>query len=398
MALPIAAAFCGVATSQVVPDVTQIQSGDVFADQVLNVEVATDSTSAVTTATGNSLLGGVVGTPSTATTNQSVSGLVTAQTVLNVSGYSGAETVMTTAATGNTADGTVTGGASFQGTFVQTTSNTVSAKSQVEAETAEAGNISTSAQAIGNSTAYGATSSTINGATGQTLTADVLSDGGAIVKYVSGTSALSAVTVGNNVTATGTAGSVIDLGVSQDSGVGIVQATKFTAYGNSNLTSTTATSTGNNIAMGNQGDSLTLDANQTNGAYVRSQAEETSYDWGGANVTAFGVGNSVQAGNFGREVVLNNNQFNSGAGVESIATFTGHTGYDAVVSATAMGNAATGYACSACGATATISSFQRNTSDVGARTTATFTGQGRNMQGVATAVGNNGTFYTSGGN
>ena len=65
------------------------------------------------------------------------------------------------------------------------------------------------------------------------------------------------------------------------------------------MTSTNATATGNNVDATNTQGSLSVTDNQNNQSYVRAQAVETSFDYGGANVAAYGVGNSVMAGNIG---------------------------------------------------------------------------------------------------
>jgi hypothetical protein len=66
-------------------------------------------------------------------------------------------------------------------------------------------------------------------------------------------------------------------------------------------------------------------SHQYNTAYVRAQAEATSYEFGGAQATAYGVGNSAMASNAnGPGLVLDNVQVNDGGGVEVIASFEGN--------------------------------------------------------------------------
>ena len=73
----------------------------------------------------------------------------------------------------------------------------------------------------------------------------------------------------------------------------------------------------------------------------------------------------------------------------------GNNGYDATSSATAMGNAATAFACSDCGGAINITNSQTNSGGVSAVSTLSITGANRSVTGVATAVGNNATFYVS---
>ncbi len=73
-------------------------------------------------------------------------------------------------------------------------------------------------------------------------------------------------------------------------------------------------------------------------------------------------------------------------------------GYDLSSTSTAMGNAVTGYACSACGGVMNITSSQSNTADVGATAGIPYAGTNgtvRSAVSAATAVGNSATFYVS---
>lgn len=361
--------------------------------------VATDTT-ATTTATGNSVLGSVVSGSANVTSTQTLSGSVSAQTVLNVDGYAGDTATLVTAATGNTADSSIAGGGALTGTYTQTTTQGVggtglTARSQIEAAPSQGEDVYQSTQAIANSAGFGVTASSANVTVTQANGADALADGGAIIQYVSGTAQVSGAAVGNNATAVGVDDSTQTLHFTQTNTGALVQASKFTAYGNSQDTVTTATASGNNVNASNEGLLLDVTTSQSNTSYVRAQAEETSFEFGGGSATAYGVGNSTLAGNFGPEIRLNNTQINSGGGVEAVASFSGDTGYDAYSSATAMGNAATGYSCSSCTGRMTIANSQTNSADVGARSTTTLTGTARYVTGTATAVGNNGSFYVS---
>jgi hypothetical protein len=124
----------------------------------------------------------------------------------------------------------------------------------------------------------------------------------------------------------------------------------------------------------------------------------TDFQFGTGQATALGVGNSVLAGNQGPSTDLNNLQLNTG-GIEAEASFTGDNGYDATSSATAMGNAAIGYACSQCGGVININNNQTTSGGgVEASSSTTITnlgGSNRSSTGIATAVGNSATFYVS---
>ena len=103
----------------------QVNLGDVFATQTLNVDTVSGATNAVTTATGNSLLVGadagaldVHSAQSNAAVDGST-GKITATTYLNVANGAGAAT-MITAATGNTAEADASDGAVLTSAFNQT--------------------------------------------------------------------------------------------------------------------------------------------------------------------------------------------------------------------------------------------------------------------------------------
>ena len=89
-----------------------------------------------------------------------------------------------------------------------------------------------------------------------------------------------------------------------------------------------------------------------------------------------------------------NTQSNSG-GVVSNASFSGNNGFDAASSATAMGNAATGFACSDCNGVVNVNNNQMNSGGVSATSTIDIAAPNRSVNASATAVGNNATFYVS---
>ncbi len=385
----------GTATSQSTVTNTQVQLGDVFSSQQLDV-VTQDDTTAVTTATANSLSGTVENGDLDIQSQQTAGGQVSAATTVNVGSYAGSQLTATTASTGNTGDAGIDSGGTLSGHFTQTvTGPSIASDTQVNAEQAQADNAALASQAIGNSQGFGATDSTVTATVGQTNAAETTANGGAIIQYVPGDGTFSAAAVGNNVSSVGVGNSSQELGVTQSQTSDLVRGAQFTNMGTSQNTDTAATATANNISATNAGGSLTLTDSQSNDAYVRAQAVETSWEFGGATTSAYGVGNSTLAGNAGQSLVLDNTQVNGAGGVEAVASFTGDHGYDANVSATAMGNAVTGYACSQCQATMSVTNSQTNIGDVGSTSSLSLTGAGRSARGVATSVGNSATFYVT---
>ncbi len=399
-------ALCGVATSALPTGAwaqpsevinNQVQAGDVFATGTLNVVTVEEGVTQSTSATGNSVQAYGDRTDMAVTSNQTLVGSVVAQTVVNVEDNLGADSAISTTALGNTADigineATVTGVITQAATF----SDNITARTQIEGETAQAGDITAATTAIANNTTLGLT----NGAAGvrinQTSGADVLADGGAIMQYVTGTSAISGVAVGNNVSAVGDTSSAQRLAIGQTNNGALVQASKFTAYGNVQEAITNTTAVGNSANVFNQGPLLDVTNQQVNNAYVRSQSEGSAYQYGAAQVSAYGAGNTAVAGNSGEELVLNNTQWNGVGGVEVIATFSGTDGYDSYTQAVAVGNDVTGYACSDCTGTMSVDNRQTNNGDVSSTSTNSVGALGgRSVVGVSTATGNNASFYVT---
>ena len=133
---------------------------------------------------------------------------------------------------------------------------------------------------------------------------------------------------------------------------------------------------------------------QSNLSRVHAATTVTSYDGGAATAVAAGTGNEVFAGNNDVYLEIDNAQVNSG-GVEVTAAFTGTQGYDAYVSADAVGNAVTGYVCSTCQGNLIATNAQTNSGTVSATATTTVRGTGRAIASSANAVGNTATFYVS---
>jgi hypothetical protein len=385
----------GVATSQTTNPSpvlnSQINLGEIFSEQTLNVQTVSDGVTASTTAQANGVSVGVTNADAAVTSNQDNKGVVYGHALVDVAADGGAASAVRTTAAGNAAAFAASNGV-ISAFGVQTNGAAVTARSQVEAANAAATDLTVSTLAMGNSAGVTLDNGSAGARISQSTTANVLADGGAIVGYVSGTSAVTATTAGNNINIDGANQSALRAITDQANTAVVTQASKFTAYGNSNLTATTATATGNNLAASNTGPLADVTSNQWNTSYVRGQAEGTSYLFGAAQTTAYAAGNSSQVNNVGAELVLDNLQTNTGGGVEATASFTGHEGYDTVTTATAMGNAVTGYACSRCNGRMSVTNNQHNSADVGASSSSSVVSSGRQVTGVSTAIGNNASF------
>jgi hypothetical protein len=392
-------AACAAATSAQAQDAgvinNQIQLGDLFSTQTLDVVAVDEGVGAETAATGNAVVAGADGVDMAITSNQTMAGSARAVTTVNVSDSMGDASQVNTTAMGNSADASITQ-ATMTGVLTQiaTASPNVTAQGYVEAEDASAGDLGLATTAISNNAAITLTNGAAGVRVNQSSAADVLADGGAVLQYVSGTSDVSGMAAGNNVGYVGTDASAARLAVSQSNTSNLVQASQFTAYGNVQSAYTTATAGGNIVGAVNEGPLLDVASSQYNEAYVRAQAEGSAWQFGEGSSTAYAVGNSVLAGNTGEAVVLDNVQLNTGGGVEAIAGFEGADGYDGYSRATAVGNDATAYSCSSCTGSMTINSAQTNSADVGAASTTTVTA-GRLVNSTATAIGNNASFYVT---
>ena len=395
-AIPLLGASYGVASSQSLILNGQLQTGDVISAGTLDVVDQTDDTTNVVNATGNSLSGSVVSGSLEVQSTQAISGLASSDNRVTVATDGGEAVVTSTATTGNTLDVGITGGGQLTGSYNQSsTGSTVYSHSQITGNAARTTNMSASNQAIANSAGFGVTDSSADVSVVQSNSATVNSDGGVIWQYITGQATLSSAAIGNNVTSA-TAGTTTQaISATQSNTSTLLQAAHWGAYGTSQDTVTSATATANNTNLTNTGGSLDTTVNQSNSSYVRAQAEETSFAYGGASSVAYGVGNSSLSGNQGPATFIDNTQTNTGLGIQSIANFSGNSGYDAQASSTAIGNAAAGYSCANCQSTMQVRNNQTNSAGVGATSSVTVSGSGRSSRNTTTAVGNTGSFYVT---
>jgi hypothetical protein len=387
----------GAATSQTAPSSVlnnQVQLGDVFSQQTLNVVEVTDFTDGTSTASGNAFTASSDRNDVDMRSYQEAQGRVIADTRLDVAANAGETTTLSTRAAGNYGLANVTG-ATMTGVYTQVTGATeVTAHSHTEAPNAQTGAIDSGVQATGNAQTIGMQYGSAGVRVGQNNAASVSTDGGGVVGYVPGEANFKAVTAANDVTLSGSDGSAARAIIDQNNTAGVTQAAQFTAFGNVQQASTSATAAGNNINAVNDGYLLDVTGRQANQAYVRAQSSSSAYQYGSASASAYGVGNAIVAGDIGGELILDTYQTNGGGGIEAVAQFDGTEGYDGQASATAYGNEVTGYACSECQGRVDVNNGQVNNADVGAQSVVNVQ-SGRSARGVASAVGNSATYYVS---
>ena len=419
--MPMLPPLSGVAISQSTVTNNQVQLGDVFATQTLNVVDTTDATTATTTATGNGVLSAVATGSLAVTSSQINSGDVNALTHLYSSVNSGAQTVITTAASGNASEADSLGGGGLTGTFSQVNApatsglagcalipavGCVKSENDFNAISGQTAAASVNSQAIANSMSFGVTGGSSNVTTTQWNSATVDAESGsepasgATLQYTGGTAAFTALAVTNNITATGIDGASQTINATQTATNDFTQAGQFVDVGNGQTIVGEGAATANNISLSNTAGDLNVTDSQANGSFIEANSVATAFEFGSGEADSSGVGNETVAANFGPTTEISNTQVNNN-GLQSTATFTGgntdpgEPSYDASASASAIANATTAFACSACDGVLSASSSQTNTGGVGAVATVNVTGANRSVSSVATAMGNNATFYVS---
>ena len=357
-------------------------------------------------AAGNTASSSVVNGSLDVRSSQLSGGMVTATSVVNVTPSApgtlanSGETTVSVSATGNESDaGSFNEGdyanGPLTGNFVQSSSTQNMAASTFNGANAQASDASLSVQALGNTHGVTVQDTSANVTTNQSSTAITEADGAGTLKYSPGTVVASASAVSNNMTAVGTGNASQILNTTQSMTGPRTQATQSMNVGNGQTVITAAQATDNNISISNENGPLNVVDNQTNTSFTLAQAVGSSYEFGTGQTSASGVGNSVLAGNAGQQMSLDNTQANVGNGISVSASFNCNNGYDASSSATAMGNAVTGFACSDCGGVVNVSNNQTNTAVIGATSTLGVTSSNRSVNSSAVAVGNNATFYVS---
>jgi hypothetical protein len=393
-AIPMLPPLSGVATSQTLDSQvtsTQTQTGDVGSAQTLDVQTV-DQTTATTTAVGNSITAQVESGSLGVQSSQSMQANAAASTELDV-GVTAGETTLATTATGNTSEVDTLGGGALSASLQQSVGPTsITASSVINAATAQAGDMTVSTEAIANTQGIGAIGAPVGASASQTSSALTQSNSDISLQYTPGTATYAATAVSNNITATGLSGSVQALDLSQTMTGARTQAAQFVALGQGQDVSNAATATANNISVSNNTGALDVTTTQDNQSYLRAQAESTAYSFGSSSVSATGVGDSAAYGETGSQITVNNSQTNSG-GVEVIANSGSASGYDLYGSATAMGNAVTGYGCTQCGGVMNVTNSQTNSGVISATSGVGATGSARSATSIATAVGNSATYY-----
>jgi hypothetical protein len=239
------------------------------------------------------------------------------------------------------------------------------------------------------------------------LTTDTFQNNGVSVRATAdsdacctGYTATSAVASGNTYTSSSQSMTVYSK-VAQKSATGEVVASadayQYRAYD----MDVAANAAGNSAQIDNKWGYAQLDTDQDNSSTIRAESRVTAGTWeGDVTSSAYGVGNTVMTSNVGSDMMTTTAQENTGD-VSSFASFDGGaasagTG-SAIVSATAIGNAYTGFVCSQCGDAALTASVNQISGGAITATGSINAIGGRGLVGSASAIGNSATFLTTSG-
>lgn len=373
----------------------QLQLGDVFAGQTLNVVDSQDQVTVETSAQGNSASGAVQNGAITVQSDQDMRGDAVATTDITLGGDTWGQVNATTQAGGDylavsAYDATLT--------LDATQSNTgglVSATTEIgdSAARLHAG-ATVGASAISNTVALYGEGSVVGGSIDQSSSAVVRSFGRIESQYIPDEASVTSQSVVNAVAVNSGQTSGQDLSLVQRSTGVFIEAEASANAGNAWDLAARARATANQAVLYNEGGSVVNTSDQRNASFVRASALTTAYDYGRAEAYARGAANELSVGNNDVYVEIDNAQFNSG-GVDVTATFAGTNGYDVSVGADAVGNSVTGYACSECEGYLEAGNVQTNSGDVSAVANTAVTGSNRSVITGANAVGNSASFYVS---
>ncbi len=373
----------------------QIQGGDVFAGQTLNVVDSEDQITASAYAVGNrASASGDDGVAFQVQSDQTMTGNGRSTVELNLSGESEGPVTLTSQLEGNRLEAQAYGA----DLGVQAAQTTGAADLIAEASVNGApgrmlsgGRVQSSS--IGNVTALAGSGGVVTADIDQSSAAftQAYTFGG--LQYVPDEAEFTAEAMGNVVASSVTTGDQ-DLTVRQRQAGAPVWATVSANAGNAWDLAGRARATANQVSVGNQGGSVISRTDQGNAAGVRAESIVTAYDFGEVTAHAGATANAVHVGNADIYVRVDNSQLNSG-GVEAQASFQGNGGYDAYVGADAAGNTITAYACSDCPGYLEAQNTQVNTGNVSATATTRIDSHGRAAITGVNAVGNSATFYVT---
>ncbi len=373
----------------------QLQLGDVFSHQTINVVDAQEQVTVATTAQGNYATVAAQDVPAQVTSNQDMRGDALATTDVDLDGDTQAVVSVAVQARGNYAQGAAYNSEMSVDATQTNSGGLVGSRAYVGGEDArllDGGSIN--AASVSNTVDLYAEGSFVRGTIDQTSYSTVQSYSRLESQYVPGDAEVTGTAIVNSIASSGEQTSGQNLSFSQESTGAYVQGESSANSGNAWNLASRARATANQAVIANEGGSVVVEGVQNNTAFVRAAAESTSYDFGRMESYARGAANDVSVGNNDIFVEIDNTQINSG-GVEVSSTFSGTNGYDVYVGSDAVGNSVVGYACAECHATMNATNVQTNTGNVQATSQVVVAGSNRAVITGANATGNSATFYVS---
>jgi hypothetical protein len=373
----------------------QLQLGDVFAGQTLNVVDSGDQVTVQGSALGNSASGAVYNGSIIIQSDQTMQGDAVATTDITLSGDTDGVVNATTQAGGNYL-AVSAWDASLTLDAAQTTDNgLISATTEVGDSSARLhAGAAVGASAISNTVAVYGQTSLVSGTIDQSSSALVRSFGRIESQYIPAEASVTSQAIVNAIAVNSDNTSGQDLSIAQRSFGSFIESEASANAGNAWDLAARARATANQAVLYNEGGAVVTASDQRNSSFVRASALTTAYDYGRAEAYARGAANDLTVGNNDIYVEIDNTQFNTG-GVDVVATFSGTNGYDVSLGADAVGNSVTGYACSQCDGYLEAANTQTNTGNVSAVANTTVAGSNRSVITGANAVGNAASFYVS---
>lgn len=373
----------------------QLQLGDVFAGQTLNVVDSQDQVTVGTSAQGNSASGAVYNGSITVQSDQTMEGDAVATSDITLGGDTWGVVNATSQAGGNYLAVSAYAASLSLDASQTTDDGLISATTEVGDGSARLhAGAAVGASAISNTVAVYGQTSFVNGTINQSSSAIVRSFGRVESQYIPAEASVTSQAIANAIAVNSDNTSGQDLRIAQRSFGSYIEAEASANSGNAWDLAARARATANQAVLYNEGGSVVNESDQRNSSFVRASALTTAYDYGRAEAYARGAANELSVGNNDIYVEIDNTQFNTG-GVDVIATFSGTNGYDVSVGADAVGNSVTGYACSECQGYLEAGNTQTNSGNVSAVANTTVAGSNRSVITGANAVGNSASFYVS---
>lgn len=371
----------------------QLQLGEVFSHQRLNVVDARQQVTVSNTALGNQINGGTEGQSLRFRNRQTGFAAAVAQTRLNLEGQTRGRVTVVGQARVNEASVAANDAPlaldSEQYAYGPAVSTVIHDNTQARL----LGGASVTSAAYSNNLNAGGHNTFASGSISQHSTEHTLAQTQVSALYIPGSSSFASDAASNSaqVVTTGTSGQDLSVSQTNEAWTG---AESISSAVNVWDASTTSSAAANRALLYNNGGSQLTTTDQTNSGDVYSHASAYAYEFGQVRAIAEGIGNQAVSGNADIWIEVDNTQINTG-GVAVSAYASGHTGYDAYVGANATGNSVTGYACSDCGGVLTATNNQTNSGAVSAIANTNLTGSTRAVISGTTATGNSASFYVT---